>query len=349
MNSIKVGIIGCGAIAKIRHLPECRDNEYVSIFGVCDKNEERVQRFAKHYKTQAYTDYQKMLVDTELDAVIICLPHHLHAVVAIEAMKAKKHVLVEKPITTNIDEAVRMIEAAKMNNVKLMVAHNQRFVPSHIKAKDLLENGCLGKVHSFKSTFGHSGPEHWSVDGDEGFYLNSTNEVFGVLGDLAIHKVDLMQFLLGEKIKKIHGVTGTLAKTTSLFEDNAILSVVMESGIIGSITASWSYLEPDFSTIIYCEKGVIYIESDNTYPLIVKFRNGDSINYNIPSILNSEKKMSGRSQVVKSFIESIQNDTDPEITGEDGLDALKVILEVIDQNVIKDTKAKKEDNNAKIY
>lgn len=329
MENVKIGIIGCGAIAKIRHIPECKENEHVTIFGVCDKNEDRVQRFARAYKTRAFTDYKEMLNEPELDAVIICLPHHLHAKVAIEAAKAKKHILVEKPIATSIEDAMAMIEAAEKNEVKLMVAHNQRFVPSYLKAKELLEGGNLGKVYSFKSTFGHSGPENWSIDRDECFYFNSPNEVFGVLGDLAIHKVDIIRFLFGVEIKEVQGVTGTIAKTGLQFEDNAILTVVMENGIIGSITASWSYLEPDFSTIIYCEKGVIYIEDDDRYSLIVKYKDGNSTHYNIPSILDYEKQMQGRSQIVKSFVQSIQRDTEPLISGKDGLDALKVILKVM--------------------
>ena len=88
MKTVQVGIIGCGAIAKIRHLPECKEHENVTIYGVCDVNEERVQRFARAYKTKAFTDYHEMLASPELDAVIICLPHHLHAMVAIDAANA---------------------------------------------------------------------------------------------------------------------------------------------------------------------------------------------------------------------------------------------------------------------
>lgn len=326
MKPIKVGIIGCGTIAKLRHIPECKQNKHVEIFGVCDKDENRVKRFASLYRTKAYTDYREMLNLSELDAVIICLPHHLHAQVAIKAAEAKKHILVEKPIATNIDDARAIISAAKDNKVKLMVAHNQRFAPSHLNAKKVIESGELGRVYSFQSTFGHNGPEHWSVDGESSFYLKSSKEVFGVLGDLAIHKIDIIQFLLNDKIKDVHGITATLAKSETRFEDNAIISVVMESGIIGTINASWTFPKIDVSTTIYCEKAIIYIESDDKYPLIIKYHNGNSINYKIPNILEYEKIIPGRSQVVKAFIDSILYNTQPIITGNEGLDALKVII-----------------------
>lgn len=330
MEPLQVGIIGCGAIAKIRHIPECKDNKHVSIFGVCDLNEERVHRFAKAYKTRAFTDYRKMLESNELDAVIICLPHHLHATAAIDAAKAGKHILVEKPIATNIEDARNMIEAAGTYGVKLMVAHNQRFVPSHLKAKEWLDSGELGKVYSFKATFGHSGPEQWSIDGQECFYILSPKQVFGVLGDLAIHKVDLIQYLLNVKVSEVNSVTGTIARTNTSYEDNAILSIKMENGVLGSITASWSYIEPDFSTIIYCEKGTVHMEDDPKYPLIIKFHDSTAIKYEIPDILKYEKSLPGRSQVLNSFIYSIQQDEEPPITGTDALDALTVILKAME-------------------
>ncbi len=329
MKTVQIGIIGCGAIAKIRHLPECKEHEDVTIYGVCDVNEERVQRFARAYKTKAFTDYHEMLASPELDAVIICLPHHLHATVAIDAANAGKHILVEKPIATNVEDARKMVKAAEENRVNLMVAHNQRFVPSHVKAKEWLDRGELGKVYSFQSTFGHNGPENWSIDGEKSFYMLSKEEGFGVLGDLAIHKVDLLHFLLGVEVSEAHVITGSIAKDNSLFEDNALLSLKMENGVIGSITASWSYVHPDFSTVIHCEKGTIHIENDPTYPLIIKFSDGTALNYDIPSLLSYEKQLPGRSQVVSSFIDSIVQHKAPPVTGNDGLRALKVVLEAM--------------------
>ncbi|ONK21509.1 Gfo/Idh/MocA family oxidoreductase [Siminovitchia sp. FSL H7-0308] len=331
MKTIQVGIIGCGTIAKIRHLPECRDNEHVTIFGVCDVNEERVQKFARTYRTKAFANYEDMLNDPALDAVIISLPHHLHAPAAIYAARAGKHILVEKPIATNLNDACAIVETAKANGVKLMVAHNQRFVPSHKQAKKLIAERAIGRIYSFQATFGHSGPEQWSIDGNDCFYTQPKQEGFGVLGDLAIHKIDLIQFLLQAKIVDVQSMIGSLSRTQTEIEDEAVLAVKMDNGIIGSITASWNYIKPDFSTIIYGENGVIRLEDDPDYPLIIQYRDGTSIKYELPDILEYERKMPGRSQVITSFINSILYDETPPVTGEEALDALSIVVQSIEQ------------------
>ena len=113
------------------------------------------------------------------DAVSVCLPNYLHAPVSIAALEAGCHVLCEKPMATSREEAEEMIEAAKSNNKKLMIAHNQRFVPSHAKARALIASGEVGKIYSFRTAFGHGGPEGWSVDGKDSWFFNKEQAFIG--------------------------------------------------------------------------------------------------------------------------------------------------------------------------
>jgi len=324
-EKVRVAVIGCGAIAKYRHLPELEAHPQVELVAVCDANEERVTKMARVYKTKPFTSYLEMFQMENLDAVVICLPHHLHAEATIAAAQAGVHILCEKPIATSKEEAQAMVDAAKEKGVKLMIGHNQRFVPSHKEAKKILDSGELGKLQSFRTTFGHSGPENWSLDGSDSFYFENDRLPFGVMGDLAIHKIDLLQFLLGESITHVTAMSGTFSKPTK-HEDHSVILAKTKSGVFGTITASWNYAFQEHGTTLYCEKGIIRLEEQTEYPLVVQKNNKDAIYYQLPDILAYERKDPAKSGVVYSFISSILHDTEVTVSGEDGLQALEVVL-----------------------
>ena len=140
MRKVKVGIIGCGSIATHRHLPEYMLNDHVEIVAVCDSVEERAKEKGRMYHANFYTDYKELLSDSNIEAVSVCTPNYLHAPITIAALNAGKHVLCEKPMATSKEEALAMIEAAERNNRKLMIAHNQRLVESHVQAKKKKKN-----------------------------------------------------------------------------------------------------------------------------------------------------------------------------------------------------------------
>ena len=230
MTKLKIGVIGCGSIAKFRHLPEYEANESVEIIAVCDIVEDRVKETAEKYNAKAYTSYEELLADENIDAISVCLPNYLHAPVSIAASNAGKHVLCEKPMATSTEEGLQMIEAASKQNKKLMIGHNQRFVPSHEKARKLIASGELGKINSFRTTYGHSGPEAWSVDGRDSWFFTKEEAFIGAMGDLGVHKTDLMRYLLGEEFVEVAGFVETNAKTDTDIDDNAVCILKSESG-----------------------------------------------------------------------------------------------------------------------
>lgn len=327
MNKLNVGVIGCGSIAKYRHLPEYALNEHVNIAAVCDINEDRAKEIAKQYHAKCYTNYEELLADQEIAAVSVCTPNYLHAPVSIAALKAGKHVLCEKPMATTKQEAEDMIEAAKLSGKKLMIAHNQRFVPSHRKAKEIIESGQIGKIFSFRTAFGHPGPESWSADGKDSWFFRKREAVMGAMGDLGIHKADLIRYLLGEEVSEVAAFVETLAKEQTDVDDNAVCILKTESGIIGTLAASWSYNgKEDNSTIIYGEKGIIRLEDDPEYSLVVQYKNGEAVHYKLGAIQSNEEGGQSKSHVIDHFVSSIVNDEEPAVTGLDGMKSLLVIL-----------------------
>ncbi|GFZ95428.1 dehydrogenase [Paenibacillus marchantiophytorum] len=325
MSKIKVAVVGCGAISKHRHIPEYAWNSNVELVAFVDPIIERAEHYAAQHGGKAYSSYVEMLKQEKVDAVSVCTPNFLHAEVAIAAANAGAHVLVEKPMASTAEEAEAMIAAAKSNGVFLMVGHNQRLMPPHVKAKEILESGKLGKVLTFRTSFGHPGPEGWSVDGRESWFFRKEEAIMGAMGDLGVHKSDLIRWLLADEVAQVAAFVGTLHKEGTDVDDNATCLLRMKSGATGSLVASWTYYKgQDNSTVLWCENGVIKIDTDPNDQVIVELRDGTVERYKLGQIATNEKQT--HSGVIDEFVTSIVQGKAPRISGEEGLRALKVIL-----------------------
>lgn len=336
MEALKIAVIGCGSIAKNRHLPEYEMNQAVRIVAVCDIVQERAEESAKAYNAKAYTDYKQLLQAEDIDAVSVCLPNYLHAPVSIAAFEAGCHVLCEKPMATTIEEADQMIAAAESFDKKLMIAHNQRFVASHQRAKKLIEAGELGKIYSFRTTFGHGGPEGWSADGKESWFFDKKRAFVGAMGDLGVHKSDLLRYLLGEEFVEVAGLVETSAKEHADVDDNAVCVLKSESGIIGTLTASWAYnSKEDNSTVIFGEKATLRLEGDPNYSLIVQYTNGEVVRYELGQIQSNEEGAQTNTHVIEHFVDAIVQDIEPLVNGFEGKKSLEVILAALESSQTK--------------
>jgi UDP-N-acetylglucosamine 3-dehydrogenase len=336
MTKIKIGVIGCGSIARHRHLPEYALNDQVEMVAVCDVISSRAEEIADKYGAKAYTDFHEMLLDPNVEAVSVCTPNYLHASISIAALNAGKHVLCEKPMATSKKEAEEMIKAAEANGKKLMIGHNQRFVPAHVKAKEWINEGKLGKIYSFRTTFGHAGPETWSVDGTDSWFFKKSQAFIGAMGDLGVHKADLLRYILGEEIVEVAAFVGTLAKQPSDVDDNAVCILKTETGIVGTLTASWSYVsKEDNSTIIYGEKGILRLEDDPEYSLIAQYQNGEVEKFALGKIQSNDDGGQNNSHVIEHFVESILNDEPLLVNGLEGMKSLNVILAAMESQETK--------------
>ncbi|MFD2611263.1 Gfo/Idh/MocA family protein [Paenibacillus gansuensis] len=324
-KKLRVAVIGCGAIAQRRHIPEYEVNENVELVAFADPVNERAQLYADKHNAKAYMDYEELLKEVEVDAVSVCTPNALHAPVAIAAAKAGAHVLVEKPMAVSTEEGTAMIEAARQNGVQLMVAHNQRYMPPHVKAKEILDSGRLGKVITFRTAFGHPGPEGWSVDGRNSWFFRKPEASMGAMGDLGVHKSDLIRHLLSDEVSEVGAFVGTIHKEGTDVDDNATCILRMRSGAIGTLTASWTYYKGgDNSTIIWCENGVLKIDTDPVDNVIVELTNGNVERYQVGAMATNEQQT--HSGVVDAFVTHILEGTTPLVSGEEGLKSLQVIL-----------------------
>ncbi|MEM9419060.1 MAG: Gfo/Idh/MocA family oxidoreductase [Planctomycetota bacterium] len=332
---IKYGIIGAGAISQRRHIPEIHANEQSVVAAIADPNKARAQSVSECYGATAYTDYRKMLAEADLDAVVVAGPNAFHAPQTIDAFKAGCHVLVEKPMATTKQEAKAMIAASKKAKKYLMIGMNQRLMPPHVKAREVLDQGKLGKILAFETNFKHGGPDGWSIDGAKSWFFKKAQAVMGVNGDLGIHKADLMRFLLGEEFSHVGGFVTTLDKTYENgkpinVDDNAYLTLKTEAGTIGSIHISWTNYGgiEDNGTVLHCTNGVMRIGMDPEYGVMVDYADGSKDRYAVGEVATNDKQVS--SGVSDAFTKCIINRRKPTIDGDEGYRALQVILTAVE-------------------
>ncbi|TYO71852.1 Gfo/Idh/MocA family protein [Rossellomorea marisflavi] len=335
MKPLKIGVIGCGSIAKHRHIPEYMANEHAEIVAVCDIVKDRAEEMADQIGAKAYTDYKELLKDESIKAVSVCTPNALHAPISIDALKAGKHVLCEKPMATSTEEAQAMIDAANQAGRKLMIGHNQRFVPSHQKAKELISKGEAGKIYSFRTAFGHGGPEGWSVDGKDSWFFRKEEAFIGAMGDLGVHKTDLMRYILGEEFVEVGAFVETSSKENADVDDTAVCVLKTESGTIGTLAASWSYQKEDNSTVIYGEKAVLRLEEDPVNSLVVQYSTGEVVKYELGGIQTNDDGGQSASGVIDRFVTSVVEDVPAAVPGEEAMQSLQVVLGALESSKTK--------------
>jgi UDP-N-acetylglucosamine 3-dehydrogenase len=330
VEKLRVGVIGCGSIAKHRHIPEYAAHPRVELVAFADIVPERAEAMAQKYGGTAYADYREMIKKEKLDAVSVCTPNREHAPATLAALDAGLHVLCEKPMATSRDEAELMIREAEKRGLKLMIGHNQRLMPPHVKAKEILDSGALGRVLTFRTTFAHGGPEGWSVDGKDSWFFRKEEAFVGALGDLGVHKADLLMWLLGEEIVEVSAMVATLQKEADV-DDNAVIVARTRSGAIGTITVGWTHSPgEDNSTVLYCENGILRIGTDPDGRVIVEKNDGTVEKHEAGKIATNEEGGQTHSGVIDAFVEAITEGKPVPIPGQEGLKALGVVLAALE-------------------
>jgi predicted dehydrogenase len=326
-KKIGVAVIGSGSIATHRHAPEYADNPNVDLIAFVDRVPERAEKLAKKYGAKALSKWEDALDLKGVDAVSVCTPNYLHAPISIAALKAGKHTLCEKPMATSAAEANDMIATAKKTGKFLMIGHNQRLMAAHQKAKQLLEAGTIGKVITFRTAFAHPGPETWSIEGPTGWFFDKKQAFVGTMGDLGVHKADLIRWLLGEEIVEVAAMVGHLYKPMGDVDDNAVCLLRSESGALGTLVASWTHNPgEDNATTLFGSKGILRLGSDPRFGVVVELASGEKQYYEVGKMQSNESGGQSDSGVIREFIGSILANKEPEISGDEGRRALAIIL-----------------------
>jgi predicted dehydrogenase len=333
----KVGVIGCGKIAQVRHIPEYAENRQVELAAYYDLNIDRAREIAQKYGGKVYSSVAELLADPTIDAVSVCTANTSHAEISIAALKAGKHVLCEKPMATTLEDCEAMVKTARETGKFLMVGQNQRLARAHVKAKELIQEGLIGEIVSFRTTFGHGGPETWSIDpGKNVWFFDKNKAALGVMADLGIHKTDLIHFITGQTVVETtarlvtldkHDASGNLISV----DDNAFCIYRLSGGAMGTMTASWThYGAEDNSTVFYGTKGIMRIYDDPEFSIKVTTREGDKILYQTDRIQTNDNQT--KSGIIDAFVQSLVEDREPEISGAEVLKTMRVIFASIESS-----------------
>ena len=300
MRTINVGVIGVGAMG-YNHARVYYKLENANLIAVSDVSEKTLKKVCKKYYAQGYSDYEELLKNPDIEVVSVCVPTTHHYNIVMEAINHGKHVLVEKPIAFTLDEAKEMIKAAKEKGVILATGHVERFNPAVQKAKELIENDVIGDIVSASAK--RVGP-----------FPPRIQDV-GVTIDLAIHDLDVMYYLFDEEVVPESGTMGSILDNCE-FEDHAEIMVNFDNDATGILEVNWLTPYKRRQIDITGTDGIISIDYiEQSLDVYGKFAQDIKINHEEP--LKEE---------LNSFIEAVANNKKPVITGEDGLNALKMVI-----------------------
>ena len=217
MSKIKVGVIGCGTIANAAHIPSYQKNEKAEIAYFCDIIPERAENAVKKYNCgKAVADYREVIADPGVEAVSVCTPNHMHAQISIDALRAGKQALCEKPPARTLAEAKTMQEAQAKTGNLLSIGVVNRFNPAVNKIKELVDMGELGEIYHVYVSF----RAQRSIPGLGGAFTTKAIAGGGVLIDWGVHYLDIVMYCLGDPAVKTASGKGfcKLAKNMREYE-----------------------------------------------------------------------------------------------------------------------------------
>ena len=308
-NKVKVGVIGVG------HLGEYHVRKYlampaVEVVGVVDTNPDRAGEISERYDVTAYGGHREIL--DMVDAVSLAVPTEVHFDVARDILSKGIHMLIEKPITYKIEDADCLLELAQKNNVVLQVGLVERFNPAIVKMESMLTRPVFLESHRM-NVFTTRG-----IDVD-------------VVLDLMIHDLDIFLHVVPSEVKEIHavGMSVITGKT-----DIANVRMIFENGMVANLTASRvadkalrkiRVFQPDAYLSVNCSKrelSVIRLDGKASDPDV------------FPRIKSDKMEFSGKDPLadeISSFINAVINGSEPIVSGQDGRNALKTALDIIDR------------------
>ena len=295
---VRIVIIGSGDISRKRHIPGILQTPNGELHGFYNRSRARSEEAAAQWGGKVYGSPAEIWADPQVDAVLVATPTPSHYGLVMGALRAGKHVLCEKPLAMDSREAEEMAAEARKRNRKLMVCHVQRLYEPNVRARELIREGALGRILSFRTFL-----------------------------ELGTHRIDLMRYLLDAEASRAFGCLVTLdaEKPDAALvsgEDNAFGLVEYENGVYGLMAFSrTSYGRSDRTTWIYGTQGVLTIYGEQD-ALRLERRDGS---VQVFDFSMGEQKKLEITPIHRLFCDCVEQDTEPAISGEDGLAAMRLV------------------------
>lgn len=325
MTKLRVALIGCGSIAPV-HAAAIAKSELASLVAVADVDGSRAQAFSEEWKCEYTTNYQDLIARDDIDVVHICTPHFLHAVMAEEAIRGNKHVLVEKPVAINVEDGARVATLAEQSGKQYGVVFQNRYNESSVQIKAWLDSGKLGNLVGMRAFVTWKREASYYASG--AWRGKWATEGGGVLINQTIHTLDLLQWF-GGPVTNVSGQASTLVLNDVIeVEDTAHAILEFESGAravffatVGHVVDSPVYLE------VICENGTLiqrreslYLYKDQHETLLCEPPEQGHIGKSYWGI--------GHARCIEDFYQSILSSRPFTISGREGLKALRIVKDI---------------------
>lgn len=317
---LKFGLVSYSHLHILKYAPAINQNQNVKIVAIAGigENQNIAKEDAKKYNSNYYDELDSFFSKEDLDAIYVGTSPDKHLEVINLAAKNGINILCDKPIATNLNDAEKIIEITKKNKVKLMVPFNPRYQVPVIKAKEIIDSGELGEVQYIYAVKYGKIP---LIDGiDTSWFFDYDRAGVGGFGDIGIHAIDGLRFLVGSEAKKVYAKIGTKIHNTKV-DDIGQVIMEFENGAIACLSSGWanpqgypSWLDVKFE--ILGENGAITIEKP----------------YQDYNIFDNQKTITDywyRKDIellVDEFIQSIMENREPAITNKDAYTALEILL-----------------------
>jgi predicted dehydrogenase len=320
MNTLNIAILGPGGIADDQHAPAVTAHPETRLWSVLSRSRQRAEGFASRHNLAsphpAYTDLGALLRDPDLHAVIIATPDRLHSSQVIECARAGKHVLLEKPMASSLEECDAMIQACRENGVVLALAYHLRWHAGHRAIQNRVKNGELGKLRHCRV--------HWTFAAKDGSNWRSAPETgrWWSLAANGTHCLDLIRWMLCPTEGEVTEVTSLIsrAKFNSPHDETAIVALQFESGATAEFCVSVQF-ESDSRIEIYGDEGAFRLEAT-----MGRHGRGQIFHNAQPFVFEPENPFFGE---LNNFVDAIHTGHLPEVPAVEGRRNVEILLEAI--------------------
>lgn len=322
---LRFGLIGCGRISKV-HTSVISNLSGAKLEAVCDIVKERAVEVANKFKCKVFTDYKEMINSDEIDVIDICSPTHLHSQMVIDAAKAGKHVITEKPMALSITDADNMIQECKKNNVKLFVVKQNRYNPPIVKLKEAIEEGRFGKIFYGNTTvLWHRDQSYY----DDQEWFGEWEKGGGVFINQASHNIDILQWLMGE-VDSVYAKIDTMTHKINA-EDLGMAILRFKSGAWATIQTTTCVFPKNLegSVSIFGERASAKVGGIQMNEMQIwefdDYRSEDGL-YHRYSTTPPNIYGFGHIKYMEDVIKTLNGEKQPFVDGAEGMMSLELIL-----------------------
>jgi myo-inositol 2-dehydrogenase / D-chiro-inositol 1-dehydrogenase len=333
-KSLQLGLVGCGQVAEFKHLLVLQGMPGVEVVAAADVDPERLRHVADRYQIKhRYADVAALLGHTSLDAVAICVPPEQHAAVAVAAMQANKHLLIEKPLALSAADCDLIIESARTCSARVMVGFHMRCHRLVQQARAMIDQGLLGTIEAIRTVW--NSPIRYDGSLPEWRYDRKTGG--GALMEIAVHQFDMWRYLLQSEVEEIFAMTRYEARA----DETATLTARMSNSILASAIFS-ERTGHEIEIEIYGRNGRLRIEclrfdGLEFYPATsvpggvqTRIRNAihavKELPYGVMNRLPGGEYMDSYRREWLHFLDVVRNDQPVGCTLEDGRRAVEIAL-----------------------